>query len=114
MGGWESKKGQKTADSFDNNAEYIENWVVGHDGLETRPGYKIYAELEDDIDFLWSHQNGSEKCLIAFANDKAYEIGTSGECVLIQDDLPPGQWMAIHFQNKSIFVNEHCKSYAYA
>lgn len=114
MGGWSPRFGQKESSSYNHHADYIENWVVGHDGIETRPGYKLYAELEEEIDFLWSHQNGAEKYLIAIAKDKVYEIGPGGEVKLIKEELPIGEWMAISFQNKSLFVNEFCQTYEYA
>ena len=106
VGGWDVRTA--LADMEEDTASILDNWFPGIGRVDIRPGYTSYATgLEGNVETLAEFVNGSNRTFIGFANNKIWNISTSGAASDITNamTITNNRWDWVNFDSKMGLVN---------
>lgn len=104
--GWDVKTA--LADMHEDSASILDNWFPGVGRVDIRPGYTSYATgLGGDVETLAEFINGANRKFLAFANNKIWNISSSGAASDITNSatITNNRWDFVNFDGKMGLVN---------
>ena len=106
VGGWDTKSA--LADMPEENASILDNWFPGEGRCTVRPGYASYATgLGGDVETLAEFINGANRKFLGFANNKIWNISSSGAASDITNSMTTtnNRWDWACMDGKMALVN---------
>lgn len=104
--GWDVKTA--LADMHEDSASILDNWFPRVGRVDIRPGYSSYATgLEGDVETLAEFINGATRTFLGFANNKIWNITSSGAASDITNSMTisNNRWDYVNFDGKMGLVN---------
>ena len=106
VGGWDVKS--SLADMPEDRASVLDNWFPTTGRVDMRKGYTEYATgLEGDVETLAEFINGSVRTFLGFANNKIWNISSSGAASDITNSMTitSNRWQWACMDGKMGLVN---------